>query len=160
MDRLDHYRRLFTYDDWANREVLKSMKSQGQKLTGSAAQPLRLLAHVIGAEWLWLQRLGAPAGQMAVWPELGREECETQLDLLSVAWERYLEASSDEHLGHTVAYVNSKGEPWSSRVEDILEHVVIHAAYHRGQIAAEARKAGMTPAYTDFIHAARTKAIP
>jgi uncharacterized damage-inducible protein DinB len=34
--------------------------------------------------------------------------------------------------------------------------VVIHSAYHRGQIAADVRAAGHEPAYTDFIHATRT----
>jgi uncharacterized damage-inducible protein DinB len=42
-------------------------------------------------------------------------------------------------------------------VDDILMHVVMHSAYHRGQIALEVRCAGQTPAYTDFIHAIRTK---
>jgi uncharacterized damage-inducible protein DinB len=159
MDRLGRYRKLLTYDDWANREVLKSIKSAEENLPGAAARPLKLLAHVIASEWLWLKRLGAPSGQMAVWPELEREECETQLDLLSMAWDRYLEASSDEQLGDSVAYVSSKGEPWSSRVEDILEHVVMHGAYHRGQIAAAVRAAGMAPAYTDFIHAVRSGVV-
>ncbi|HEY6147556.1 MAG TPA: DinB family protein [Thermoanaerobaculia bacterium] len=34
-------------------------------------------------------------------------------------------------------------------------HVVIHGGYHRGQIAAELRAAGFTPAYTDYIEAVR-----
>ena len=50
---------------------------------------------------------------------------------------------------------NSKGEPWTSRVEDILLHVVMHSAYHRGQIASDVRASGHTPAYTDFIHCVR-----
>jgi len=40
-------------------------------------------------------------------------------------------------------------------VEDILTHVTIHSAYHRGQIASDLRAAGQAPAYTDFIHAVR-----
>ena len=34
-------------------------------------------------------------------------------------------------------------------------HVLMHSAYHRGQIALEMRAAGMEPAYTDFIQAVR-----
>ena len=34
-------------------------------------------------------------------------------------------------------------------------HVLMHSAYHRGQIAADMRAAGLTPAYTDFIHSVR-----
>ena len=37
----------------------------------------------------------------------------------------------------------------------ILRHIVNHATYHRGQIAADLRAAGLTPPYTDFIHAVR-----
>jgi uncharacterized damage-inducible protein DinB len=40
-------------------------------------------------------------------------------------------------------------------VQDVLTHVVLHSAYHRGQIASQMRAGGEQPAYTDFIHAAR-----
>jgi uncharacterized damage-inducible protein DinB len=54
-----------------------------------------------------------------------------------------------------VHYKNSKGEPWTSNVADVIQHVVFHSAYHRGQIASDVRAAGKEPAYTDFIHAVR-----
>jgi uncharacterized damage-inducible protein DinB len=38
-------------------------------------------------------------------------------------------------------------------------HVIMHSAYHRGQIAADTRAAGFTPAYTDFIHAIRNEFV-
>jgi uncharacterized damage-inducible protein DinB len=62
----------------------------------------------------------------------------------------------EEDLADGVAYRNSKGEFWTSSVGDILTHVLLHAHYHRGQIAASQREAGGEPAYTDFIHAARS----
>ena len=40
-------------------------------------------------------------------------------------------------------------------MEDILTHVLLHSAYHRGQIASQVRAGGEQPAYTDFIHAVR-----
>ena len=39
--------------------------------------------------------------------------------------------------------------------KDVLTHVILHSAYHRGQVALAMRAAGMEPAYTDFIHAVR-----
>ena len=54
-----------------------------------------------------------------------------------------------------ITYKNSKGEAWTSAVEDILVHVTTHSAYHRGQIAADLRAAGIQPPYTDYIHAVR-----
>ncbi len=59
-----------------------------------------------------------------------------------------------------VRYVNSAGEGWSSRVEDVLMQVILHGAYHRGQIAADLRAVGAEPAYTDFIEAARRGLLP
>jgi uncharacterized damage-inducible protein DinB len=58
-----------------------------------------------------------------------------------------------------VTYNNSRGERWTSKIEDILQHVVMHSAYHRGQIAIDMRAAGLVPAYTDFIHAVRQSNI-
>ena len=58
-------------------------------------------------------------------------------------------------LSQTVTYKNTKGEAWSSSIGDILTHVLMHSAYHRGQIASHMREQGHTPAYTDFIHAVR-----
>ena len=55
--------------------------------------------------------------------------------------------------------MNSKGQSWTSRVEDVLTHVLLHGAYHRGQIASALREAGLTPPYTDYIHATRSGRI-
>ena len=41
------------------------------------------------------------------------------------------------------------------QADNTLLHVVMHGAYHRGQIAAAIRAAGGEPAYTDFIHCIR-----
>lgn len=151
MDLLATLRRQLRYDAWAHREVLTALE-------GAAAPPpkaLRWFAHILAAERLWLDRLRAEPSSVVVWPEpdLGRSRGEiAELERL---WRNYLETLSPEGLTGSILYVNSKGEPWTSRVEDVLQHVVMHSAYHRGQIAAALREAGIPPAYTDFIHAAR-----
>jgi uncharacterized damage-inducible protein DinB len=45
--------------------------------------------------------------------------------------------------------------PFRSQISDILLHVALHSSYHRGQIAAAVRAAGVTPVNTDFITFAR-----
>jgi uncharacterized damage-inducible protein DinB len=57
-----------------------------------------------------------------------------------------------------VTYRNSAGREFASPVEDILLHVALHGAYHRGQIAAALRGAGAVPEPTDFIAFARGSA--
>jgi len=112
------------------------------------------MAHIIGAECLWLARLRREPATLPVWPELGLDACADRLAELSHQWPEYL-ATHQQSLTDRVSYTNSKGEAWTSSVEEILTHVTIHSAYHRGQIASDLRAAGMEPAYTDYIHAVR-----
>lgn len=153
---VERLKRLFGYDDWANRETLAGLEA----IEAPPAKSVRLLAHIVGAERLWYGRLRRQSKPAAVWPELSLTECRHALDELASLWRSHLENLDPAALDETVEYVNSKGEPWSSRVEDILTHVVLHSSYHRGQIAADVRAAGHTPAYTDYIHAVRRGFVP
>ena len=148
---LHRFRRLFEHDGWANAAALASLRD------GPAPDRARAwMAHLVATERLWLARLRQEPSSLPVWPDLDLDACAAELADLQGEWMRCLEALSDEDLEDGVAYRNSKGEFWTSTVEDILTHVVLHAAYHRGQIAAAVREAGGTPAYTDFIHAVRS----
>lgn len=142
--------RLFRYDEWANRETLASLEA----IEDVPAKSLEIFAHIVGAGRLWHGRLTRREPSQ-VWPRWTLPECRKKLDELSGLWRSYLGELTDEKLRDTVAYVNSKGEPWMSAVEDVLTHVVLHSAHHRGQIASGLRAAGHTPAYTDYIHAVR-----
>ena len=92
---------------------------------------------------------------MPVWPELPLAGFSVEIKRLAGIWRDYLSEPAAARLGQPVAYVNSKGESYTSSVEDILTHVVFHGAYHRGQIAASMRVSGFEPAYTDYIHSIR-----
>lgn len=151
MDLLDHLRRQFAYDDWANREVLAALRASAHP----AARPRQLLAHILSAERLWLERILEQPQSLPVWPDFTFDQCEAQLTELSRLWREFLVQLSDAGLSEKITYRNSKGEPWTSTVEDILTHVVLHSAYHRGQIASQVRAGGDQPAYTDYIHAVR-----
>lgn len=147
---LAYFRKLYAYDYWANREVAHALAG-GQ----APGRSVRLMAHVVGAEWVWRSRILAGSKNMAVWPQLTPDEILRECEELKPAWEQYLRELTPDRLGESAAYTNSKGERFSSRLEDILMHVVMHSAYHRGQIAADMRAAGLEPVYTDFIHAVR-----
>jgi uncharacterized damage-inducible protein DinB len=151
MDLIDHFRRQFAYDEWANREVLSVLKTTTKDTTRS----LQLLAHIVSAERLWLERILGQPQSLAVWPEFSLEQCEAQIADVAAGWREFLATLTPAELARQTQYKNSKGELWTSTVQDILSHVALHSAYHRGQIATQMRGAGETPAYTDFIHAAR-----
>jgi len=147
--------RLFTYDDWANRECLAAMRAAGSV----SANTVGRMAHILSAQKLWLERISKQPQTMPVWPTASTEDCTTLADEMSAAWRNYLARLGNQFapgsLDDKVEYRNSKGKLWSSRVEDILTHVLFHSAYHRGQIALQMRASGTEPAYTDFIHAVR-----
>lgn len=149
------FTRLLTWDAWANREALSSLRAAGTP----PPKALRVLSHLVGAGRLWLARLeGKGEKPPAVWPELSLEEAAAGVEELARRWTRF---TGLDHAGlaQPVSYTNSKGELWTSSVGDILMHVVLHGGYHRGQIASELRAAGHTPAYTDYIEAVRRKLV-
>ncbi len=151
MNMLEHIEGLFSYDDWANGEVLASL----QALHAPPARSIKLLAHIVSAERLWLERLLVKKQTWPVWPQFTIEQCKLEVDQLPGLWTTYLTSLGEPGLSRSLTYKNTKGESFTSRKQDILLHVVMHSAYHRGQIAADMRAAGFTPAYTDYIHAVR-----
>jgi uncharacterized damage-inducible protein DinB len=153
VDLLEHLRRQFDYDAWANAAVLAAITA-GE--TGSSvSQPLKLLGHILSAELLWLQRLRRQPQSLPVWPEFGIDQCSAQMAELAKLWRGYFAGLAPACLFEQITYKNSRGEPWTSSVQDILTHIAVHSTYHREQIARQMRAGGGTPAYTDFIHAVR-----
>jgi uncharacterized damage-inducible protein DinB len=151
MELLEHLRRQFAYNDWANREVLAGLSASAH----SPVRPRQLLAHILSAERLWLERIRSQPQSLPVWPDFTLDQSEQQIVDIARLWREFLGQISPAGLSQTVVYKNTKGEPWTSTVADILTHTLLHSAYHRGQIASQVRAGGEQPVYTDFIHAVR-----
>jgi len=148
---LPSFERLFAYDTWANAESLKAVRD-----AGAPAAAVRLMAHVAAAAQLWKGRLHGDPKPVVVWPESSVDETAAQLDRLGRMWPTFVAGLGVADLAQSVAYVNSKGESWNTSLEDILVHVVLHSAYHRGQVAYVLRAGGATPPYTDYVHCIRS----
>jgi uncharacterized damage-inducible protein DinB len=147
----DYLRRQFAYDEWANREVLASIRAAGLENDRS----LQLMAHILAAERVWLERLKQVPQSVPVWPKPDMSQCEAEAAELGGQWLEFLDLITAGDVSQSISYKNSKGEEWSNTIVDVLTHVVMHSAYHRGQIATHMRSIGQTPAYTDFIHGVR-----
>ena len=150
MNLADYLRREFVYNAWANGETLGAIKA-----AGANAQSMRFMSHILAAERVWLERLRVQPQSVPVWPEQDLGQCEQEAADLAKLWRDYLELLTAGDVAQTISYKNSKGESWTSAIVDVLTHVVMHSAYHRGQIASHMRASGFTPAYTDFIHGVR-----
>jgi uncharacterized damage-inducible protein DinB len=147
----DYLRRQFAYDAWANEEVLKAIRTNA----GENTRSLQLMSHILAAERVWLERLKQQPQSVPVWPEPDLAQCEAEAAQLGRLWFEYLDLITAGDVALSISYKNSKGESYSSAIVDVLTHVVMHSAYHRGQIASHMRASGQTPAYTDFIHGVR-----
>jgi uncharacterized damage-inducible protein DinB len=147
----DRLRTAFAHNAWANDAALRA-------LLGAHSVPARaseVMAHIVGAESLWLRRLGRQAPDLAVWPSLTPRDCVPFLPVLAAAWTSLLDAEAGDGFARSVSYTNTKGERWMNTAADILTHVTLHSSYHRGQIAMLLGRSGNTPPYTDYIEFVR-----
>src|SRR6266705_1172692 len=110
MDTKQHFLRTFAYDYWANRKCLSALRA------ASPAPPkvLRLIAHTLSAQMLWLERLQRAPQSVAVWPSSTLEDCGALADEMLSAWKNYLTNLSPDDLEKQIDCRDSKGEAWSS----------------------------------------------
>ena len=149
---MDYYK-LFDYDYWANSETLASLRT----VPSGAENARKTFNHVIGSQRVWLARFENPAPPPAQpWPELTLEECASAIEDLRRRWKDMLDILSAEKLAGELVYKTTKGIEYRTPVGDILMHLVLHSAYHRGQVAAAIREAGGKPAPTDYVVYLRT----
>jgi uncharacterized damage-inducible protein DinB len=152
---LETLRRLLGHLRWADQRALAALR--GAKPL--PAQALGIYAHILGAESVWLERIRAQqapqAGQahqgLPVWPRLSLEQCGPHAEDLHAAFARLLRDLGEADLGREIAYVNSAGQAFTNRLDDILLHVFLHGTYHRGQVALLVRQGGSEPVPTDYI---------
>ena len=141
----DLLEKLFQHNSWAHDAIVAELRRAAPD-----AETLRLLAHFVAAEHLWLSRIDGVKPRVAVWPALTLDEVvalegENRMRL------RELLARPDDIRRRRVRYRNSAGNDFENDVEAILTHFALHGQYHRGQIARAMRAAGREPVYTDYI---------
>src|SRR5687767_11056038 len=105
MDLRKHFQTLFEYDAWANREVVAALK----KIPSPPPKSVKVAAHIVAAEWLWLNRLHRETQRLPVWPELTVAQIESEFNPLPEIWRNVLERAA-ERMNELVEYTNSKGE--------------------------------------------------
>lgn len=144
---IDHLRKLFDYEKWANHRTLDAIREAADR--GPA---VRLFAHILAAQEVWLTRLAnLDSAHIAVWPPTTIDECMVRLQHLDGIIDKYLDDIQEEALQLEITYKNQSGEEFRNSPLDILTHLGFHSQHHRGQIALQLRQLGQEPAVTDFI---------
>ena len=149
---LQDLRTLLDYHYWARDRMLDAVQllapEQFTRDMNSSFTSVRdTLAHTYFAEWAWHSRwLGHS-------PSKGREPTEfADMASLRAAW-RELEAEVRAFFGglgegdveREMEYRLLDGRPGKSRVWQMVQHVVNHATYHRGQVTTLLRQLGARP---------------
>ena len=155
MDSLKSFHKLFEYDHWANQAALASLSS----LAGAAEKPLKVFAHVLGANRVWRARFDDPQPpSVQPWPSLSPDELLPAMEEIHQRWVALLDGFADQKLDDNLVYRTTQGVPFETPIRDVLTHVLMHGAYHRGQVAAAVREAGGKPAMTDYVYYLRQRA--
>jgi uncharacterized damage-inducible protein DinB len=142
-------RRRFEYHAWATRRLVEALVDEG---AGCA-----VMAHACTADRVWTLRLRGESTQgIDLWPGLTPAGVRALAAANEAAWAELLHDLDDIGLRRVVSYITSRGEPFDTSASDILEHVLLHGAYHRGQAAAALRAAGAAPPVTDYVAWVRT----
>lgn len=144
---LPHVRALFRHMWWADDHVLTSLMAADPR----PRRAVELYAHVVGAEHVWLDRVEGRSTGVPVWPDPDVDACAKLTATARQRYEEMLGTLGDAELDRTIHYANSAGKEFDTRLEDILLHVALHGAYHRGQVALVLRDAGAEPQPSDYI---------
>jgi uncharacterized damage-inducible protein DinB len=150
---------LFNYTEWANHLVLDaaerlSDEQQKRDFKISHGSIHGTLAHMAGAEWLWLERWRGTSPSR-IWT------AEDFLDIPAIRarWQQIeterrtlLESLSEEYLCRDLSYRNLKGEPFALPLIAQMQHVVNHSTQHRGQAVGMLRQLGVQPPTVDLLY--------
>ena len=149
---LQELRVLLDYHYWARDRVLDAVEplphDQFTRDMGSSFRSIRdTLAHIYFAEWAWYSRWqgDSPTSQLPsdMFPDLAtirRRWRDHEAKMRSL-----LDTLNEEGINRRIEYKLLSGTPGSSVFWHMLQHVVNHASYHRGQITTMLRQLGAAP---------------
>ena len=155
----DAFRRLFDFEKDAHAKTLASLFAVPEEKRASPEfrKAVDVMAHVVGARWLWLSRLGGTSERPLKFfsKEFPLVDLPSSVVEMETAWSRYLGGLNDAELSRAVEWGAAEGPRFTNAVEDLLTQLFGHSAYHRGQIALLLRQIDCKPAVTEFVYWAR-----
>src|ERR1044071_2315523 len=116
MSSVAYFRRLAEHMQWADSLVIDGLRQDPGRDTAA----LDYLAHILATEHIWLSRMQQRESQFEVWPALTLDECEALAGRNAGELSAMLERMTDTDLARDVPYKNTKGMPFTSRMDDML----------------------------------------
>jgi uncharacterized damage-inducible protein DinB len=161
----EHIRLLYDYNAWANHRSLDACAplapEQFTRDLGNSFPSVRdTLAHIYGAEWIWHERWNGrspaalPPG--TEFPELAA--LRGRWSELESTIRGYVGRLTEADLQRVLDYRLINGQASAQPLWQLIQHLVNHGSYHRGQITMMLRVLGAKPIGTDLITFYRERA--
>jgi uncharacterized damage-inducible protein DinB len=154
----ENYKALFQYNVWATQRTLEACATltteQFTRDLESSFRSVRdTLVHIMGVEAVWLERwkvggIGSPT-KGSDFPDLESVKtkwAKIEADLLS-----YVKGLTDEDVKRIIPHKNFAGQEFRMPLWQMMQHLLNHGTYHRGQITTLVRQVGGKPLATDLI---------
>jgi uncharacterized damage-inducible protein DinB len=156
---LNDLRTLLDYHYWARDRLLDAVEPLAADLLardlGSSFPSIRdTIAHMYAAEWAWYSRWQgeSPAGPLPLDPFPDVPAIRRAWTALEARVRRFVAELGEDGVGRVFEYRLLSGQPGASAFWQMLQHVVNHASYHRGQVTTMLRQLGAAPPKsTDLI---------
>jgi len=168
---------LYAYNQWANQRMFAELeKLSEEQITARHESSFPSIwesaFHIVGAEWIWLNRwkgvsprasVENPDMSPSVWDELTPSDAPRIDELRELAVLRgfadnieherqgFLNDLTDKILHNNFHFSDMRGAPYSEPLVQVMQHVVNHGSYHRGQVTTLLRQAGGKPVSLDMI---------
>ncbi len=145
-------RTLIAFDQWANRRLLAAARALPPEefirdLHVSFGSVQGTLSHILAGEWKWLWRWrgDAPSQDLSSTAFPDAAALESGWDALNQEMAKFVAGLSDDLLE---GRQEVRGQRYA--LAELMQHVVNHSTYHRGQVASLLRQLGHVPPATDF----------
>lgn len=155
---LERVRALYDFNRWANGRMLGTAeKLSPEQLTkdlkNSFPSVRDTLVHIMAAEWIWLERWrgNSPKTLLDVSEFPTVSTIRTRWSEIERQQEEFIAGLTEDSLKRVVSYINLKGDPYEYPLWQMLQHLVNHSTYHRGQVTTMLRQLGTQAVATDFL---------
>jgi uncharacterized damage-inducible protein DinB len=162
----EDFARLLEYNVWANHRLMRaaatcSVDDFKRDLLGGSHGGLRgTLAHIMAAEWIWLERWkGVSPGRLLDEGEFADVVAlRDRWTLIEGHRAEWFQSLREDELAGTAHYRTTEGVAYQAPLWTLVQHVLNHSTYHRGQVSLLLRAAGARTVSTDLVAWDRARA--
>jgi len=159
MDQVSTLERLFKYKAHSNHEILAAMRLFDD-VSPAKEIAIRVLSHTYVVDRIFSANLtGTEHGYASpnTSPAPSLEELSAAIKASDQWYINYVSLLDEAQLAEKIAFSFTDGEPGRMSREEMLMHVAIHGAGHRGQIGLMMMQNSITPPadrFTSYLHKA------